>query len=185
MRFLWLAATLALMAASPVHESDPAAEQSVRSWLAAQSLPRASEAPAGFSTEDRRQLKDSVAAARPALRDMPGLSPEPFDVCRTLERCWPLPTSFHVESQPLIADAVTALLRPWIVLGKARGWTFSFSPVPAGAAILTARLDGLPQERLEIASAAVPTGGYDVWLNGADGAPALFERERALTLGER
>ncbi len=188
MRTLWLAALLPLVAAAPApapaHASDGAAERSVREWLASRPIPDAA-VPPGFSAADRRGLKDAVASsARPALRDLPGLSQEPFDVCRTLERCWPLPTSFHVESKPLVPDAVTALLRPWLALGKARGWKFSFAQA-GGPDLLVAHFDGLPDVRLTIASAAVPTGGYDVWLDGADDAPTVFARERAAVLGER
>lgn len=189
MRSCWPVLLLALAAAKPaprpVHASDFAQEAAVREWLASRPAPAAAPAPDGFSEADREGLKDSVSSARPPLRDLPGLSPDPFDVCRTLERCWPLPTSFHVEARPLVSDAVAALLRPWIALGKARGWKFSFAPAGASPALLTARLDGLPRTALTIASAPVRTGGYDVWLESADGAPELFERERVATVGPR
>lgn len=194
MKNLWPLVLLALVAArrapAPAHDSDGAVEQSVRQWLAGRTFPAAAQPLAGFSAQDREGLKDSVSSARPMpapppLRDLPGLSAEPFDVCRTLERCWPLPTSFHVESPALIGDAVTALLRPWIALGKARGWRFSFGPAGAAPAMLTASLDGLPEVRLSVASAAVRTGGYDVWLDEAGDAPAVFERERLTVLATR
>jgi len=189
MRSFWPALLLLLAAAkpapAPVHTSDFATEAAVREWLASRPAAAAAPAPEGFSQADREGLKDSVSSARLPLRDLPGLSPDPFDVCRTLERCWPLPTSFHVDSRPLVSDAVAALLRPWIALGKARGWKFSFGPAAAAPALLTARLDGLPRTSLTIASAPARTGGFDVWLEAAEGAPELFENERVAAVGPR
>ena len=179
----------------PAHDSDLSVEASLRSWAITRK-PAAAEIPAGFSAEDKATLKDAVSE-KPSLRReisiadaseksrlarrLPGLSEDPFNVCRTLERCHSAPTSFHVEDEVLIPDAVVALARPWIALEKARGRRLNFTP-STGTANLVARLD-TSNGPLVIRASAASTGGFDVWISESDAAARRFLAEKAELLG--
>jgi hypothetical protein len=180
----------------PAHESDLAVESKLRLW-AVERKGSLAEAPAGFTAEDKSSLKDAVsekgtlrreitiaeAAERSRLaRRLPGISEDPFNVCRTLERCHAAPTSFHVEDEVLIPDALVALARPWIALEKARGRRLMFTPSSAGNGLL-ARLE-TANGALEIRAAAAATGGFDVWISESDAAARRFLAEKAEVLGD-
>lgn len=175
------------------HGSDAAVETKLRAWASSQKA--SVEAPAGFTAEDKASLKDAVGE-RPSLhreisiaeaadrsrlmRRLPGVSEDPFNVCRTLERCYSAPLSFHVEDEGLIPDALVALARPWIALEKARGGRLAFTPLRSPDGLL-ARLEA-ESGTIEIRAAAAPTGGFDVWVAGGEDLSRRFlaEKERIL-----
>lgn len=192
-----VAARAAETAPAP-HSSDMNVEVKLRSWAAARKVAKAQPAkgqPAGFSAEDKAGLRDAPAEA-PSLRReisiaeaaeksrlerrLPGMSEDPFDVCRTLERCPQAPMSFHVEDETLIPDALVALSRPWIALEKARGRRLLFTPT-SGSGEKIATLE-VSSGSLEIHAAPADTGGYDVWIVGSSNPAKRFEAEKEIVL---
>lgn len=178
-----------------LHSSDWSVEEKLRVWLSGQKFD--SKPKAVLPAEDMSDLKDAVAspAPPPEIRDdilraqgaqrqqlaerLPGMAAEPFDFCRDLEHCTRARTSFHVDDESLVRDAVAAVVRPWIILEKARGDALAFEPVEgAGDKILDLKLKSLPNAALGVHVEPVSTGGYDVWLTGSSNPGDLFRHAR-------
>src|SRR5947208_17105027 len=64
--------------------------------------------------------KESGPAKKGMMNRLPGMAPDPFNVCRDLQGCAEAPLSMHVEDQSLVDDAFIAMARPWFNLQKAR-----------------------------------------------------------------
>jgi hypothetical protein len=180
------------------HSSDMNIEVKLRVWAAGRKIEKerpAKGVPAGFSEGDKAGLRDAPAEPSSLRREisiaeaaeksrlerrLPGMSEDPFDVCRTLERCAQAPRSFHVEDEALIPDALVALSRPWIALEKARGRRLLFTPTSSsGEKIATLEVSS---GSLEIHAAPAETGGYDVWLVGATDPAKRFAAEKEIVL---
>jgi hypothetical protein len=179
-----------------VHSSDRSVEESLRAWLNAQNFDQ--KAKPAAPAQDMSDLKDAVAAPAPEIREdilradgskrqrladrLPGMAPEPFDICRNLEQCTQARTSFHVDEESMVRDAVAALVRPWIILEKARGNALDFAPAQGGEKILDLKVKSLPDAALSVHVEAVSTGGYDVWLTGSSNPGDLFRHSRDAVL---
>lgn len=199
--FLLLSATQALARPVPgltpppkpaLHVSDRGVEERLREWLGTQDF-----APKPTVSPDMADLRDAVASPPPGLREdiakadggrrrqlaerLPGMSPDPFDFCRVLEGCQAR-TSFHVESESLVQDAAAALVRPWIIVEKARSRTLDFSPAKDGDKILDLNVPTAPDAGLAVHVAPVESGGYDVWLTGKTDPAELFKKEKAAAI---
>lgn len=200
--FLLLSATHASALPAPgltpapkpaLHASDRGVEERLREWLSGQTF-----APKPAVSPEMADLKDAVASPAAGLRGdiakaegrerqkladrLPGMSADPFNSCRALETCRAR-TSFHVESEGLVSDAVAGLVRPWIIVEKARSSALSFEPAKdAGDKILDLTVPTAPAAGLAVRVAPVASGGFDVWLTGKADPAELFKKERAAAL---
>lgn len=135
------------------------------------------------------QLRDAVAFGKgPQKKELadrlPGMAQEPFDLCRSLERCPDAPQSLHVEDPALIDDAFLALARPWLKLQQARGKDVSLSVDPGVGVQLTLQdLPARPTVTLEANPA--PTGGFDVLLDDGPQAAQEYASQRAAVLQKK
>ena len=179
-----------------VHSSDWSVEGRLRTWLNAKKFDQKSAV--ALPAEEMSDLKDAVAAPQPEIRDdilraqgdqrqrlaehLPGMAPEPFDYCRNLEQCTQARTSFHVDDESSVRDAVAGLVRPWIILEKARGNALDFEPAEDGQKILDLKMKSLPDAGLGVNVEHVSTGGYDVWLTGKSNPGDLFRHTRDAVL---
>jgi hypothetical protein len=135
------------------------------------------------------ELRDAVAAdsgaGRKKLADrLPGMSPEPYNLCRSLAACMEAPVSLHVEETALADDAFLALARPWLKLQEARGKTVKLT-VEAGVGVRL-ELEDLPRwPVVTLAATPAPTGGLDVAVEDGPGAARAFALERDALLPKK
>jgi len=128
------------------------------------------------------ELRDAVAAdagpGRKKLADrLPGMSPEPYNLCRTLAACKEAPISLHVQETALADDAFLALARPWIKLQEARGKTVKVTVDPGTGVRL--ELEDMPRwPVVTLAAVPAPTGGLDVEVEDGADAAAAYAAER-------
>ena len=132
----------------------------------------------------RDAVTSSQGSAKKQMADrLPGMSRDPFNLCRDLARCPDAPLSLHVEDDSLIDDAFMALARPWFNLQKARGKDVAVKVEPGlGVQLTLSELPGACVVTLE--SSPAPTGGFDVSLRETDAA-AVYARERADLLAKK
>ena len=136
-----------------------------------------------LSVRDALAAHPEAAGKRRVMDRLPGMSRDPFSLCRALVRCQEAPLSLHVEDEALLSDAFAALARPWIQLQRARGKDLSFQDAgDASERAVAVTLDGLPDAGLTMRATAVSSGGFDVSLRGREDPQALFQRERAAVL---
>jgi hypothetical protein len=182
--------SVVLAAAVSAHASQRPAEERLRALLEEQKQERTQAAEQvrvavgqDDSMRDALASQPEAAGKRRVMDHLPGMSRDPFGLCRALVRCTEAPLSFHVEDEALVSDAVVALVRPWIQLQRARGKDLEFAPSGAAADRAVAiTLAGLPDAGLSVRVTPVPTGGFDVALRGAADPEQLFLRERAAVL---
>lgn len=131
------------------------------------------------------ELRDAVASGSGAERKklagrLPGMAPEPFNICRTLAACPEASLSLHAE-ETLTDSAFQALARPWIKLQEARGKNVGVKLDPGAGVVL--ELEDMPSFPVVILAAEpAPTGGFDIAVeNGAEAAKA-YAAERAAIL---
>ena len=119
------------------------------------------------------------------LERLPGMAPSPFASCRVLEGCPEAPVSFHVPDAGLVNEALEALVRPWILLQRARYRKVVLRSAPdKGDRIARLDLEGLPKAGLEIHVAPAVSGGLNVWLKGKADPAELYRSERQALLAE-
>lgn len=178
LQLLLLAAGTAFAAPAPVPAA--AAEETLAVMLSKVRQDHALEMRRGV-LEGAEELRDAVAAGTGHERKLlagrlPGMSEEPYDLCRTLERCPVAPLSLHVDEGALTDDAIRALARPWIKLQEARGKSVKVT-VDAGTGVRL-ELEDLPSMPVVTLTATpAPTGGFDVAVEeGADAAKAYAAR---------
>jgi len=184
---LLLAATVAF-AAEPAKTVRPSSEETLAVML--------SKLRQGHAREMRQsvmggaeELRDAVAAAPPSARKLlagrlPGVSEEPFDLCRDLARCPQAPLSLHVEDDALADDAFLALARPWIKLQEARGKAVQLTIDPgAGVQLALEDLPAFPV--VTLAASPAPTGGFDVAVEDGPRAAKAYAAARAALLGAK
>jgi hypothetical protein len=163
--------------------ADPAdSEKRIKDWLSHR--PALSQ-PAAWTVEP--DLKDALAPKRlegmdpsdkrALIERLPGMAQEVFLSCRTLESCPKAPSSFFVRREELVGNAAAALIRPWMLLQKARGRELSLSAGTKGE-LARFSVAGLPKTRLGIVSQPAPGGGYVVRLRGPKDPSAVYESER-------
>jgi hypothetical protein len=174
----------AARAAAPVQKADPHPEQTLREKLVAlrqNHLWEIRKAMIGEDGDLRDAVKSNTGAVKVELANrLPGMSPEPFDLCRDLAHCPEAPQSLHVEDETLIDDALQALARPWFSLQKARGKTVAVTVDPGvGVQLDLSDLPDHPTVTLQVWPAG--TGGFDVLLDdGPEAAKAYAAARQAL-----
>ena len=135
------------------------------------------------------ELRDAVAAdsgaGRKKLADrLPGMSVEPFNLCRSLAACKEAPVSLHVEDDFLADDAFLALARPWIKLQEARGKAVKLTVDPGVGVQL--ELEDLPRWPVVTLSAMpAPTGRMEVADEDGPGAARAYAVERGELLANK
>jgi len=135
----------------------------------------------GGGAED---LRDAVATGSGETRKrlagrLPGMAPEPFNICRTLAACPTAPLSLHAEDS-LTDSAFQALARPWIKLQEARGKKVVVKLDPGAGVVL--ELEDMPAWPVVILAAEpAPTGGFDIAVeNGPEAAKAYAAAREAV-----
>jgi hypothetical protein len=178
LQFLLLAAGVAF-AAPPAKPALSPHEENLAVMLSRVRQARASEvrdAMLGGAEELRDAVSAGTGAAREQLADrLPGMSKDPFALCRSLAACSQAPVSLHVEDDSLTDDAFLALARPWIKLQEARGKAVKLTVDPGFGVKL--ELEGLPDVTLSASPA--PTGGFDVAVEDGAKAAKVFSAARA------
>lgn len=176
-RLLLLAASAALAGATPEEQLRAALSRvrSANTWELRRAV-------LGDAADLRDAVANGAGAEKKRLADrLPGMSKEPFALCRDLERCREAPQSLHVEDTALIDEAFVALARPWFHLQKARGKAAGVAVEPGvGVKIELEGLEGLAFVTLE--AMPTPTGGFDVSLAQGRGAAERYAAERAAVL---
>ena len=136
--------------------------------------------------EGAEELRDAVtsgsgpAKVRLANR-LPGVAPNPFEVCMDLDLCPEAPSSLHVDEPEKIDDAFVALARPWFKLQEARGK--GVTTVVAHGVGVQLKLEDFPQQPVVTLTAEpAETGGFDVASDAGPAAAKAFAAERAALL---
>jgi len=182
LQFLLLAAGVAF--AAPVPASS--AEETLAVMLSKVRQDHALEMRRGV-LGGAEELRDAVAAVTGHERKvlagrLPGMSEEPYDLCRTLARCPEAPLSLHVEEGALTDDAIRALARPWIKLQEARGKAVKVT-VDAGTGVRL-ELEDMPScPVVTLTATPAPTGGFDVAVEEGPEAAKAYAARRAELLG--
>ena len=123
--------------------------------------------------EGGEELRDAVTSSAGAAKvqlanRLPGMAPNPFEVCMDLDLCPSAPTSLHVDEPEKIDDAFVALARPWLKLQQARGKSVATSVEHGTGVQLT--LEDFPQQPVVTLTAEpAETGGFDL---KSDASPA-------------
>jgi hypothetical protein len=130
----------------------------------------------------RRRIEESETNKRRALAaKLPGMDEPNFATCLTLGECAQPPLTVEVDDRAHLRAATRALIRPWLLLQKARGgWV----------KIEAARKDGqlvimsLPELGRKVAIKVEPKigGGYRVWFEDGLALAHLFGVERDAAL---
>ncbi|MFI5345653.1 MAG: hypothetical protein ACHQ51_04685 [Elusimicrobiota bacterium] len=134
-------------------------------------------------------LRDAVASGAGSVKKQladrfPGMSQEPFDLCRDLARCREAPQSLHVDEDFLTDDAFLALARPWIKLQEARGKAVKLTVDPGlGVRLELEDMPALPV--VTLTATPTPTGGFDVAVEDAPDAARVFAAARGSILGAK
>lgn len=128
----------------------------------------------------RRLAKADIEERGALLQELPGMRPHPFHGCRSLQSCPEAPTSYHVNDADEIDSAVIALIRPWILLQKARELELRVTQAPQGdEKIVRLSLEGRPDVLLEVRASGTWSGGFNVWTHGLPDPSGLYASERA------
>lgn len=127
------------------------------------------------------ELRDAVASGAVDKKQMaerlPGMAPDPFEVCRDLAGCPEAPQSLHVDDASRLDDAFVALARPWLNLQKARGKAVLLT-VDHGVGVQLG-LEDSPLTVVTLTAAPAPTGGFDVSVDDGADAARVYAAERA------
>jgi hypothetical protein len=132
------------------------------------------------------ELRDAVAvesgpAKKTLMNRLPGMSQDPFHICRALKDCKEAPLTLHVEDQNLADDAFLALARPWFKLQEARGKAIKLS-VDRGTGVKL-ELEDLPGlAEVTLTASPTPTGGFDVAVEDGEKAAKAYAAARAAAL---
>jgi hypothetical protein len=132
------------------------------------------------------ELRDAVtSSAGPAkvqlANRLPGMAPNPFEVCMDLDLCPSAPSSLHVDEPEKIDDAFVALARPWLKLQEARGKAVRTN-VEHGVGVQLKLDDFAPQPVLTLTAEPAETGGFDVKSDATPEAGKAFVALRSAAL---
>lgn len=136
--------------------------------------------------EGAEELRDAVTSgAGPAKVQLagrlPGMAPNPFEVCMDLDLCPQAPSSLHVDEPEKVDDAFVALARPWFKLQEARGKTVSMR-VEHGVGVQLTLQDFPQQPVVTFTAEPAETGGFDVSSDASPDAGKAFVAQRAAVL---
>lgn len=135
------------------------------------------------------ELRDAVtSSAGPAKVELanrlPGMAPNPFEVCMDLDLCPSAPSSLHVDEPEKLDDAFVALARPWLKLQEARGKAVT-TKVEHGVGVQLTLQDFPQQPVLTLTAEPAETGGFDVKSDASPAAAKAFADQRAALLQHR
>ena len=176
------------------------AEFGLKRWLGDQpavklKLARLKSQADAYAAERPTDLRDAAAGAPPfsdrlreagpldrrdLLESLPGMRPNPLAACRTLESCAEPPVVVEASRAVEVGPAVWALIRPWMLLQQARGRELGVMVGESDAdsdRFATLELESSDMT-LELNVAALPQGGFQVWLAGGANAAAAFKAAR-------
>jgi hypothetical protein len=136
--------------------------------------------------EGAEDLRDAVtSSAGPAkvqlANRLPGMAPNPFEICMDLDLCPQAPSSLHVDEPEKIDDAFVALARPWFKLQEARGKAVA-TRVEHGAGVQLSLEDFPQQPVVTLTAEPAETGGFDVSSDASPAAAKAFAAQRAALL---
>ncbi|MFI5349629.1 MAG: hypothetical protein ACHQ2Z_08805 [Elusimicrobiota bacterium] len=154
-----------------------AGEEHLRAWIAAdvkiQEKLVLAEAPP-FAEAD---LKDSLSD-RPVLK-----SPEQPE-CRDFRTCAVPPLTIDVPVGDAPADAILAMMRPWLWLADAKGVRLGVAHAdPKSQALLAMNIPGVGLTGVGLNAAPLPEGGVHLWFSRGLELAAVYSRERGEILG--
>lgn len=176
-------------AEAPAKPAQPSPERTLAGLLAKVRGRRAGEMRQSVGMGGAEELRDAVASGSGAARKqlagrLPGMSEDPFNVCRNLAGCKEAPLSLHVEEDFLADDAFLALARPWIKLQEARGKAVKVTLDPGAGVQL--ELEDMPRwPVVTLAASPTPTGGFDVTVDNGLEAAKAYAVERAAVLNAK
>lgn len=132
------------------------------------------------------ELRDAVtSSAGPAKVELanrlPGMAPNPFEICMDLDLCPQAPTSLHVDEPEKIDDAFVALARPWFKLQEARGKAVT-TRVEHGTGVQLSLQDFPQQPVVTLHAEPAETGGFDVLSDASPAAGKEFVSLRSAVL---
>ena len=117
------------------------------------------------------------------LAQMPGLKTAATGSCRALADCETPDLALDVSDAELLPDALRGLVRPWMLLQRARGSELKISPIDAdGDAVLTVKLRDLDTPPLTLNVTPQLLGGFKVWFDQPFLLAAVYGREREAAL---
>lgn len=136
--------------------------------------------------EGAEELRDAVTSgAGPAkvrlANRLPGMAPDPLEVCMDLALCPRAPSSLHVDEPEKLDDAFVALARPWFKLQEARGKTVT-TVVAHGVGVQLTLQDFPQQPVVTLTASPAETGGFDVSSDASPAAAKAFAAERSAVL---
>ncbi|MDE2490529.1 MAG: hypothetical protein KGM24_06750, partial [Elusimicrobia bacterium] len=138
-------------------------------------------APAPASLE-KALARASGAKRRALLSRLPGMEALPPSDCATLSACSQPELERDVADAELLPDALRRLVRPWMLLQKARGSALELKSITGpGDAVLAVRLKGRGQPTLTL-HVTPGLGGYRVWYAEPFVLASLYGRERDAAL---
>lgn len=130
----------------------------------------------------RRRIEESEADKRRALASkLPGMDEPSFETCLTLGECAQPPLSVEVADRAHLRAAARSLIRPWLLLQKARGgWVKVEAARKNGQLVIMS----LPELGRKAAIKVEPKtgGGYRVWFDDGLALAHLFGIERDAAL---
>ncbi|MDX6770767.1 MAG: hypothetical protein SF051_14625 [Elusimicrobiota bacterium] len=189
---LVLAASTASAAPSLRLSGGPKAEDKLRRFVSGdkalrERLADISAREAAFRAEARESdLRDAVSDApvdrAELIAQLPGLRRPSVPSCPTLKDCPAPELAADVADAADLAEAVRALVRPWMLLQQARGSVAEVSSAQGGDALLTVRLKDLDADPLVLNATPRLLGGFKVWFDRPLLLAALYGREREAAL---
>lgn len=181
------------------------AEESLRRFIGSDPAVQARLADASARsqamTEELRSsdLRDALAEGRPEvveqppadasgeeraafLEGLPGMRALPGSACRSLADCATPEMSVEVTEGRWLPDALRRLIRPWMLLQRARRSSLELSPRAEGDAVLAMKLRGIDAPPMTLQVTPSPLGGFTVGFARPEGLADLYARERAAAL---
>ena len=136
--------------------------------------------------EGAEELRDAVTSeAGPAkvrlANRLPGMAPDPFEICMDLVLCPEAPSSLHVDEPEKLDYAFVALARPWFTLQEARGKGVAMR-VEHGLGVQLKLEDFPRQPVVTLTAEPAKTGGFDVLSDASPAAAKAFAAQRAALL---
>jgi len=128
--------------------------------------------------------QDPNAKRHADVEKLPGMRPKPFENCQTLRTCSEVPMSVSLTNfeTGAVEDAIASLIRPWVVLQKARGEPLRIIPAAdKSGRLMKVSLAGVQEVVFDIYVSAQPSA-INLSLKGSQDPLGFFENERKLYL---
>ena len=153
-------------------------------------LSNLSEREEAFVAEARDgDLHDAVSEAngpeklKNKLAQLPGMQAPAPGACRVLAECATPELALDVPNAELLPGALRRLVRPWMLLQKARGADIRIAPADTGGdAVLSVKTKGLDVASLTLNVTPRLMGGFTVWYDQPLVLASVYGRARDAAL---